>query len=615
MVSRIIRPVLLYIVALLVMAVGKLAFMLCLPDIYGTYSWAERWNVIIAGQIMDNSLAGCITLIPALLTVLSSIMLPRVIDRAMRIYYIPVALLMGAVWVTDTILYSYWGIKIDITPFFYFSSSPALALASAPFWQICLGASGWLVISAVIWGLFSLVVKVSPLSDPSRLRQRWPSALAALIITLLLIIPIRGGLKAASSNLASAYFSADPHLNHAAVNPVTSLVYSASRSSDFGSEMHYMEPAEAARISAPLMAQNKLSTSADTLLSTRRPDIFLIILESFSSKLLPVQGGENIAPKLDSIARQGLLFSQAYASSFRTDRALPAILSGIPAPPTQPLLMHKSTAVQLPALPAELRDAGYATTYYYGGDVNFANQKAYLSAAGIDDIVSETDFPEAQRLTKWGVRDADLFTRVTEDLSKLPSDSSTPRFTVVQTLSSHEPFDVGEFSRHDDPAANAFAYTDSCLGAFLDRLATSPRWDETLVVITPDHYGCYPKGLEEASRHHIPVIMTGGALARHGRISTPASQSDLAATLLAAVNLPSDKFPFSRDILSSPSPSMAFFSEPDFAATVGNDGHITRLNITGDTADAPSDSASITIEAYLQTLYSYLSGLSTKSSK
>lgn len=615
MISRIIRPALLYLVALLVMAAGKLAFMLCLPDIYGAYSGAELWNVIKAGQTMDNSLAGCITLIPALLTVLSVLMLPQVIDRAMRIYYIPVALLMGAVWVTDTILYSYWGIKIDITPFFYLSSSPALAMASAPFWQICLGAVAWLVISAIIWGIFSLAVKVTPFSDPSRMRRRWPAALAAFIITLLLIIPIRGGLKASSANLSSAYFSADPHLNHAAVNPITSLVYSASNASGFGSEMHYMDPKEAARLSAPLMARNERSTSADSILSTRRPDIYLIILESFSSKLLPVQGGENIAPKLDSIARQGLLFTQAYASSFRTDRAIPAILSGIPAPPTQPLLMHISTAERLPALPAELRNAGYATTYYYGGDVNFTNQKAYLTAAGIDTIVSETDFPEAQRLTKWGVRDADLFDRVTEDISRLPSDASAPRFTVVQTLSSHEPFDVGEFSRHDDPAANAFAYTDSCLGVFLDRLAASPRWDETLVVITPDHYGCYPKGLDAASRHHIPMIMTGGALAGHGRIATPASQSDLAATLLAAISLPSDKFPFSRDILSSPSPSMAIFSEPDFAATVDKDGRITRLNLTGDTANAPSDPFSLTIEAYLQTLYSYLSKHTLQSSK
>ena len=161
--------------------------------------------------------------------------------------------------------------------------------------------------------------------------------------------------------------------------------------------------------------------------------------------------------------------------------------------------------------------------------------------------------------------------------------------------------------------ANAFAYTDSCTGAFIDSLALSPRWGRTLIVLIPDHYGCYPKGLDERSRHHIPLIMTGGALALRGKIDTPAAQSDLAATLLAALGLDAGDFPFSRDILATPSPQLSMFSEPDFAAAIAPDGTMTRLALTG--APLPDDSSSRRLAAYLQNLYTYLSKLSSPSVK
>ena len=108
--------------------------------------------------------------------------------------------------------------------------------------------------------------------------------------------------------------------------------------------------------------------------------------------------------------------------------------------------------------------------------------------------------------------------------------------------------------------------------------------------------------------------MTGGALALRGIIDTPAAQSDLAATLLRALGLPASQFPFSRDMLATPAPALTLFSEPDFAAGIAPDGTMTRLPLTGATTDAPADSASRLLQAYLQELYTYLSSLSSSTS-
>lgn len=608
--SRILRIIVLFVGAVAVMALGKLLFMLCLPGIYGGYGFGDYMSAVGAGLRMDCSMAGYLTIFPGIVTALSVWLLPQPVKRILSVYYLLAALLVAAAATIDTILYSYWGMKLDTTPLFYFASSPSLAMASAPAWQIVAGIAGWLAASALVWLWFLLLVRLTEPPVRERLHHRGRTAAVAFLLTAALFIPIRGGVTVSTMNLSSAYFSTDPRLNHAAVNPLFSLLYSASHSDGFATEMRFFDDdAEAARLAAPALAPERNdSTAADSLLSVRQPDIVLIILESFSSHLLPVQGGERIAVKLDSIARRGLLFSSVYASSFRTDRAIPAILSGIVAPPNEPLMKHTATAERLPGLPDALRRAGYRTAYYYGGDINFTNQRAYLLSAGIDTIVSDVDFPISQRVSKWGVADGPLYERILADEER--RDDRAPRFTVIQTSSSHEPFDVGEFSRHSDPAANAFAYADSCLGAFVDSLALSPRWSRTLVVMVPDHYGCYPRGLDEAGRHHIPLVMTGGALALRGTVDTPGAQSDIAATLLAALGLPASDFPFSRDILATPAPRLSIFSEPDFAVGVAADGTMTRLDLTGEMS-VPADSASRCLAATLQTLYNYLSNLSS----
>ena len=70
----------------------------------------------------------------------------------------------------------------------------------------------------------------------------------------------------------------------------------------------------------------------------------MIIAESFSAHLMPSLGGEPIAVRLDSIAQSGMLFTNFYASSFRTDRGIPAILSGFPAQPNTSLMKYVEKA-------------------------------------------------------------------------------------------------------------------------------------------------------------------------------------------------------------------------------------------------------------------------------
>ncbi|MCM1297839.1 MAG: LTA synthase family protein, partial [Muribaculaceae bacterium] len=343
-----------------------------------------------------------------------------------------------------------------------------------------------------------------------------------------------------------------------------------------------------------------------------KPDVYLIILESFSNHLFESLGGEPIATGLDSIAGSGLLFDNFYASSFRTDRALPAILSGFPGQPTTSVMKDVAKAEALPSIADKLVKAGYSTHYFYGGDTNFTNMKAYLMSAGFDEIISDKDFPIGQRMSKWGVPDAPLFKRVEKSLSNRKN--TEPHFTVVQTSSSHEPFDVDRTPRSpDEPAqVTAFAYADSCATAFINVLRDNGQWENSLVVIVPDHYGCYPQNLSSAlDRHAVPLIFTGGALKSFGIDHTIGSQTDIAATLLSGLGLQHDDFRFSRNLLDPTQAHYAFFSGRNEYSLVAPGGNIT-INIdTEKTDQCDGDTLNLAenARAYLQTIYRSLDKL------
>ena len=105
----------------------------------------------------------------------------------------------------------------------------------------------------------------------------------------------------------------------------------------------------------------------------------------------------------------------------------------------------------------------------------------------------------------------------------------------------------------DNYKRNAFAYTDSCLGAFLDGLKASDQWKNMLVIIVPDHGIPFVEGqpTSDIAVARIPMLWTGGAIREAKTIEHLCSQSDLAATLLCQMGISANGFPFSRNILGT----------------------------------------------------------------
>ncbi len=584
----------------LAMALAKPIFL----AIYGgDASATDYFSVLWHGLGMDMSIAGYLAALPTLGMLVELHVPARPYRVAEYIYYVLTSLVVAAALVVNIGLYGYWHFPLDMTPVFYFTSSPKLALASAPAWQSASGIFAILVnATAMVFAFRFGAMRI----EPEHTRRLWPHALVVLLAAFL-FLPIRGGVTVSTMNISHAYFSPREVLNHAAVNPAFSLMYSASHQADFGSQYRFMDDADAEEIVGRLNIDTG-NAAADTLLSATRPDIYLIILESFSSHLFPSLGGEAVAERLDSLAGQGVLFTNIYASSFRTDRGLPAVLSALPGQPSTSLMKFADKASRLPSLASTLKENGYRTQYYYGGDANFTNMKAYLLAGGFDGIVSDKDFSLGEKASKWGAPDHLLFERALDDLRA--DTATTPLFATLQTSSSHEPFDVPFRSRHEQPELNAFAYADSCVAAFMGQAMAVRRGHSKLFVLVPDHQGAWPKEFAAPQdRHRVPVILYGDALSHKGlRIDAIGSQTDLAATLLAQLGIDYGRFPFSRDLLQASTPKWAFYSTPSYICLTDS-ASTAHIELATDSVVSGGHAEAQAARAYLQKLYDYLNAL------
>lgn len=558
--------------------------------------FTELPAVIWHGLPLDLSMAGYLSVIPGFLSIAVVWLKRDLVKPIMNIYFIIASLFITCSFLLNASLYPYWKYPLDSTPLFYFFTSPADAIASVSIWQVILSIVILIVLTIGVW--FTLRMRGEKRQQYSRYsygyggfgsgkrnrfddfdRHRGRTSIILLLLTGLLFLPIRGGITVSTMNTGQAYYSQNAYLNHSAVNPLFSLLESITHQEDFASQYRFMKDKEADKIFATMTStsdENTYPLLNEATFKKGTPDILIVIMESFASDIMPSMGSyKDVAVCLDSIAQQSILFTRFYANSFRTDRGMVSILSGYPAQPTTSIMRYPRKTSQLPSIARNLaKYKNYKTTYYYGGDADFCNMRSYLVSQGYQHIISDANFPIEDKLSKWGVPDHIVAARMMEDI-KAQQNEKRPMLRILQTSSSHEPFEV-PYHRLKDKRLNAFAYTDSVMGAIVREYRKLPRWKNTLIVFVPDHVGGYKENLNDhdRSRYQIPLILAGGAISCPMKVGIIGSQHDIAATLLGQLGVEHREFTFSKNMMSDATPKFAFFAVNDAFGIVSEENSL-----------------------------------------
>lgn len=528
----------LYITLVLIFLTQKVVFMLVNIGMADGAPFLSCLAALWHGLRLDSVMACYLLVLPTVVILVSYFFRRFALSRVLMPYYVVVALLMGVIFVSDTLLYFFWGAKLDANDLIY-ATKPKDMLASLPWWAV---AVALLIVALVVWHYVRRLRHATPerLSAPrSRLH-----GLLMLPLVALLFLGMRGGWSESTANPSFAYFSKYPFCNHAALNPAFNMMHSLFKTQDLDHEFNDLSNEEVDTLLGDTFTHDQRIT--DTLLRVARPNILIIVWESGGSGMVM---NDSVGPRTMQLAREGVYFSNCIANNFRTDRGLVSFFSGWQGLPTTSLMKRTDLCRHLPSIAASLRNVGYHTRYTYGGDINFTNKRLYLTETGFTDVRGDSWFPSKWSTTSWGVPDEYLLRTAV-----IPAER--PFLTVAQTLSSHEPWDV-PYHRLADPKQNAFAYTDSCIGSFVDSLRTLPLWDSLLIVIVPDHgvtFGdAHSSSVPSVAR--IPLIWVGGAVKEAREVDILMNQSDCVATLLAQMGVDASTLVLSRNIFSPSYPA------------------------------------------------------------
>ncbi len=535
-----------FFTVLLIFILQKPLFMLYNGSIEKGFGFADYMQVMVHGASLDAATAGYLTAFPFLLVLISIWFRKFPLKKILYGYYILAAALISIIFVVDMALYTFWGFKLDASVFLYIDS-PKEALASVSVGFILLRVLAILLLIALnSW----VLLKITP-SVLTATRKRIAGTAGMLLLGGVLFIIIRGGVTESTSNIGQVYFSNEPFLNHSAVNPDFSLLSSMGKSQDFASEFNFFDEEKRAALFDGLYP----TTDGDSIiqvLNTKRPNILIILMEGFGGAFVePLGGLPDVTPHFNRLSKEGIFFTNCYANSFRTDRGTVCTFSGYLGLPTASVMKIPAKSRTLPAIAEGLSKAGYKTDFLYGGDINFTKMKSYLLSTGYQRLIANTDFSLAEQTSNaWGVNDDITFEYLYNQLRNRKEEG--PWHTAFLTLSSHEPFEV-PYHRLEDKIPNAFAYTDECLGKFIDRLKQTPAWKDLLVICLPDHGFYYPReGSNAMPRfYHIPLLWLGGAVKQPMQVDKIMNQTDLAATLLGQLGLEHTAFTFSRNVLGS----------------------------------------------------------------
>jgi len=410
----------------------------------------------------------------------------------------------------------------------------------------------------------------------------------SMLVVLALAIGIRGTLRSGPPlRWGDAFHSSYVFANHLALNGSFTLIKAISNSGQTDKSREWREkmPLEEAlqmtqerlllasdeaqyQDNAPILRRH-IPVSSDDPLPIK--NIVLIIMESFSSKYVGVQGSDwGITPEFDQLADQGLLFTRFFSSGTHTHQGMFASVVCFPNVPGFEYLMQQPLGQnQFSGLPAMLKPRGFDDVYIYNGIFSWDNQEGFFRNQGMTRFIGRDDFVKPAFFDPtWGVSDQDMFDRSIDELSKMDPDK--PYFAILQTLSNHTPYNLPDplpFPAIEDrgevtPHLLSMKYADWALGRFFDRIKELPMYKETLFVLVGDHgFGPEPQLTDvDLMRHHVPLLLIApGIQDRYGRVNdTVSSQPDIVPTIVGLLGEPFSSQCWGRDLLSLPAQDRGF---------------------------------------------------------
>ena len=151
---------------------------------------ASLWH----GLRLDIATTCYLLLLPTLVLLISYFLKRFPLRKVLMPYYILVAIVLSLIFVADTILYSFWGAKLDANDLIY-AAKPKDMLASLPVWATILA---FLVIGLIAFHYYRRLRHATP-KDLDKPHHLW-NCLWVIPAVAAMFLGMRGGLTESTAN-------------------------------------------------------------------------------------------------------------------------------------------------------------------------------------------------------------------------------------------------------------------------------------------------------------------------------------------------------------------------------------------------------------------------------
>lgn len=576
-------------------------------------SFSDISGVFIHGLWLDFSLSCYLLTLPLIVFLIQQLTGRILLNVFLKIYLPVVLFIIGLLFVGDLGIYENWGSKLNVRAIqnFLHPSEMIASSGASPIWLYVL-----LIAAHVLYGWFSAKYLSKRKSVTQGGGIKWLNYPVFILMSGSLLLGIRGGFRVIPLNEGICYFSKSAFANHATINSTWYSMQSIVNQKKYQKENPYKFMTEEKAKNIVQDLYETPDSSFNRILKTSKPNIVFIQLESFGADIVEeLNGWKGVTPRLSQLIHEGFLFENIYASGFRTDQGLVAMLSGFPAQPNVSIIWHVEKQEKLPTLTEKFESLGYSSEVIYAGDINFSNMNAYVVHNGFDKVITINDFSIIDQTSKWGVYDHIMFERAIREINQ----QRAPFFTYLITLSSHEPYEIptqqkfpGEEGR--EKYLSSIYYTDGALGKFFDEAKKHPWYANTLFILCADHghWKPFDRSSKQPPEHRVPLLMVGGALndsMKDKRISSIGNQTDIASTLLHQLNISAEDFLWSKNLLNPSARNFTYLSFDNGFGWVSKtdtfsydvDGRVFCYPPTR--TDINNHPAGDTAKAYLQSLF------------
>lgn len=290
------------------------------------------------------------------------------------------------------------------------------------------------------------------------------------------------------------------------------------------------------------------------------PNIVIIIVEGLG-RAYTNRGAYlgNFTPFLDSLSTKSLYWPNFLSNGGRTFAVLPSLLGSLPFAENGFMEMENKMPDQFSLLNL-LKNNGYNTSFYYGGNSEFDKMALYLQKNKVDRIIDENDFtsdykkiPASASGFTWGYGDKELFRYYSN--SKLENNTN-PTLDVILTVSMHNPFLIDETEKYTGKFENkltefgfseekkeryrkytkqytSILFADDALKNFIESYKEREDFQNSIFIITGDHRIPEIPMASKIDRYHVPMIIYSPLLKRTAEFQSVSSHFDLAPSLLS----------------------------------------------------------------------------------